>query len=701
LVNVNGLTLPQQQVVALPFDQGQRVFVHGPAGSGKTTALQQRLVSLLAAGVPSYTLLALLPETSAALKYQEAMAAAGLGPYSDLHLTTLPKLARELVTLFWPLLARPAGFAAPHRPPTFLSYDLAQVQMKRVIAPLREEGYFEGLWMRPQQILSQLLDNLNRAALNGLTLDQMEDRLVRTWSGDPDHVRYFHQAACAARRFRQSCLDANLLDLSLVVDLFQRHLLDHPLFAGYFPERYRHLLVDNLEEMPPAGLAFLRMLLPGRNSAVLAYDDGGGYKRYLAADPASAREISALCDETVAMPDSLTTSPPLQALSRLVERRLTGRADLRNSAAEKAVIHVIKPRYRREMIQETVALITESLILGPSPSQIAIITPYLDGALRYRLTQALAAAGVPYRLLQRRGSPRDEPLVRAWLTLAALAHPHWGMAPSEYDVAEGLALAVNLLDRPRAALAARLLYDPSGPGLRSIDMLGEEELARLGPEAAERIGKLQNWLERWPGTEPLDRFLGYLFGDLLSSPHFQPAPDVRAAAVCHWLVKTAEQFRRAAPGMGLEDVAQQGRVFIESVREGMVTGIPLPALVGDTRSEGGIIIATLYAYLLTGPAVEYQIWLEAGATGWWEIPRQPLSNAFVLTPRWNVERPWTEVDSFSIRNRLLARLVSGLCARCSKGVVLSSSDLDRRGERQDGPLWRALAPLLSLWKPAA
>jgi hypothetical protein len=153
--------------------------------------------------------------------------------------------------------------------------------------------------------------------------------------------------------------------------------------------------------------------------------------------------------------------------------------------------------------------------------------------------------------------------------------------------------------------------------------------------------------------------------------------------------------------MGLAEVTQQGPVFIESVREGMVTGIPLPTLVSDTRPEGGIIIATLYAYLLTGPAVEYQIWLEAGATGWWEIPRQPLSNAFVLTPRWNVERPWTEVDGFSIRNRLLARLVSGLCARCSKGVVLSSSDLDRRGERQDGPLWRALAPLLSLWKPAA
>ena len=36
----------------------------------------------------------------------------------------------------------------------------------------------------------------------------------------------------------------------------------------------------------------------------------------------------------------------------------------------------------------------------------------------------------------------------------------------------------------------------------------------------------------------------------------------------------------------------------------------------------------------------------------------------------------------------------GLVARCRDGVILASSDLDRRGQRQDGPLWRALGPLV-------
>ena len=401
----------------------------------------------------------------------------------------------------------------------------------------------------------------------------------------------------------------------------------------------------------------------------------------------------------VTLPDRLTPNRPLDALAGLVQGRLTGPSAPARNGAREAIHSVINPRYRREMIYETVALIADSLIpdLG-SPSEIAIITPYLDAALHYGLTRGLAAAGVPYRLLRRRSSLRDEPLVRACLTLAALAHPHWGIIPSPYDVAEGLALAVGGLDRPRAALAARSLYDPTGPGLLPIATLNTMEAERIGHHAAEQLDALQSWLVAWPGTESLDRFFAHLFADLLSSQRFRSEPGnsrpLRLAAVCDWLVKAAARFRRAAPALGLSGFTEQGQLFTESIYEGIVAGAPLLDPGENEAAKDGVIIATLYAYLLTGPTVDTQIWLESGATGWWEIPRQPLSNAFVLAPSWDAGRPWTEADSYAVRNQLLARLVAGLCARCRGKIVLASSQLDRRGERQEGPLWRALAPLL-------
>jgi hypothetical protein len=51
-------------------------------------------------------------------------------------------------------------------------------------------------------------------------------------------------------------------------------------------------------------------------------------------------------------------------------------------------------------------------------------------------------------------------------------------------------------------------------------------------------------------------------------------------------------------------------------------------------------------------------------------------------------------NDFLVRNQLLSRIVRGLTARCQEGIIVANSDLDRRGLRQEGPLWRALAPIL-------
>ena len=86
--------------------------------------------------------------------------------------------------------------------------------------------------------------------------------------------------------------------------------------------------------------------------------------------------------------------------------------------------------------------------------------------------------------------------------------------------------------------------------------------------------------------------------------------------------------------------------------------------------------------------------METAATGWWDIPKQPLSNAFVLTQSYEPHTPWTMTEDFAIRNELLSRIVRGLCGRCRDGIILANSDLDRRGVYQEGPLWRSLQPAI-------
>ena len=685
------LTENQRQAVAA----GRTGFLLGPAGTGKSTALQYRLLRLLQEGEPAYTVLVLVAEEDDRSQFLDFLHAHHSGPYADLTVTTYTYLAREMVSLFWPLVARPAGFQRPYQPPSFLSYDLAQLLMWEMVTPMLEAGAFANLRLRPQQIVSQLLDTLNRAALNRLTLAEAATRQRQTWAGEKEHLRSLREAEHAARRFREFCLDRSLLDLSLTVRVFDTELVDHPEFHRYFRERFRHLLVDNVEEQTPAGQHFVEALMDTTETTAIAYDAGGGYKRFLSADPAGANRFHRLSDEVFPFEEQFTSSTPLIHLSNLVENYLIpGQEKLPSDRAEEAIMAVVTGRYRRDMVQRLIPVLdhllyTEAVV----PDEIAVVAPYLDGALRYMLAQELKEAGIPYTLLRRRSSPRDEPRIRAWLTWLALAHPQWGAPPALYDVAEALALSIADLDPARAQLLAVELYEPETGELRPVGSLGEQVVERAGVERVGQVAELHRWLLESGSQLPLEEFLHRLFDNLLARPPFRQEPDVTGAAVSEWLVGTAQRLREAAEAIGWEDEEVVGRAFLDGINQGLVTADP-PEL-GEPPDPTGVLISTMYGYLLTGRVVSVQVWLEASGTGWWDIPRQPLSNAFVLARSRAPDRPWTMEEDYRIRNQLLSRLVRGLTARCRDGVIIAASDLDRRGQRQDGPLWRALHPALT------
>ena len=135
------------QVAAI--EAGGSSFWRGPAGTGKTTTLQQRLLRLLRQGEPAYTLMVLVAEQEHQQRYQTAVRASGLGPYADLTITTFNRLAMDMTALFWPLVAGESGFVRPYQPPTTLTYDLAQLLMWRFVAADLGAGAFADLRLRP------------------------------------------------------------------------------------------------------------------------------------------------------------------------------------------------------------------------------------------------------------------------------------------------------------------------------------------------------------------------------------------------------------------------------------------------------------------------------------------------------------------------------------------------------------------------
>jgi superfamily I DNA/RNA helicase len=301
----------QLELIERPVET--RIFLEGQAGSGKTTVGVQRMLALLEQGIPASQILVLVPQRTLAAPYQSALRTATLSPGGQVSIQTVGGLARRSVELFWPLIAAETGFARPDLPPSFLTLETALYYMAYLVRPLLEEGLFDSVTIERNRIYSQILDNLNKAAIVGFPYTEISQRLRSSWLEDTAQAHIFEDAQRCANIFREYCLQNNLLDFSLQVEIFCQFLWPLPACRDYLQDLYRHLIYDNIEEDTPVAHDLLYDWLPKFDSALLIYDQDAGYRRFLGADPDSAYNLLDHCDERHIFTDSLTAAPALHS----------------------------------------------------------------------------------------------------------------------------------------------------------------------------------------------------------------------------------------------------------------------------------------------------------------------------------------------------------------------------------------------------
>ena len=174
------LTSVQLELIQRPPDRA--VFLEGPAGCGKTTAGVERLVHLMGQGVPASSILLLVPQRTLAASYYQALNTPGVVAGGMVTVLTVGGLAQRMVELFWPLVAEEAGFERPDQPPTFLTLETAQYSMAHLVRPLLDEGYFDSVTIQRNRLYSQILDNLNKAALVGFPYTEIGEHLKTAWA---------------------------------------------------------------------------------------------------------------------------------------------------------------------------------------------------------------------------------------------------------------------------------------------------------------------------------------------------------------------------------------------------------------------------------------------------------------------------------------------------------------------------------------
>jgi len=694
----------QRQIVESPLDL--KLFVSGPAGCGKTTASVERMRYLLEQGVPGESILLLTPQRSLQEPYLDLLYSPERMAGGEVTPATVGGLARRMCDLFWSLAAEAAGFAHPDQPPVFLTLETAQYYMAHLVRPLLDEEYFESVTIDRNRLYSQIIDNLNKAAVIGFPHTEIGARLDAAYFGDPAQRRIYADAQDCAIRFRQYCLDHNLLDFSLQFEIFTNILWTQDIVREYLMRTYRHLIYDNVEEDVPRAHDILREWLPSFDSALLLYDEGGGFRYFLGADVQTGWALRELCDAHMQLQDSFVMSESVASLSEGLTAAIVAHPESKvEDHRSRNALEIVSKRFFPELLDAVVdeihSLISHSLI---SPSEIVVLAPYLSDALRFSITNRLDARKIPWRSHRPSRSLRDEPASRALITLAALAHPQWGIHPPKFDVAYALMQSIEGLDLVRAQLLTEIVYRQRDLGLSSFDQIKSDMQDRITFSVGRRYTLLRDWLLAYRESDPLplDHFFRRLFGEVLSQAGFGCHRNFDSVRVAASLVESVKKFRQsleATINVTIGDVPfpDLGREYLQMLQDGVIAASYLEGW--QSEEKNAVLVAPAHTFLMMNRPATVQFWLDIGSNGWYERLSQPLTHPFVLSRWWEPGRGWSDAEDVHYSKEALARLVSGLLHRCRERVYICLSELGESGFEQRGELLRAFQKVLSVSSP--
>lgn len=750
------LSEQQRAVAELPLDAS--IFLEGIAGTGKTTVAVARLEHLLRSGAPGGDILIVLPQRTLAAPYTTLLRKPSTPAGSEVTIVTLGGLGQRMIELYWPLIAGDAGFARPQDPPVFLTLETAQYFMARIVRPMLEAGRFDSIRVDRNRLYSQILDNLNKAAVVGFDVSEIGPRLKAGWLGESAQLRVYDEAQEAADRFRAYCFQHNLLDFSLQYELFAKMLWPLAPCRQYLLARYRHLIVDNTEEDTPVSHDILAEWLPQARSALVVHDTGGGYRRFLGADPQSGYRLKELCREHARFEQSFVTSPEVEALARALRRSLRPKPIAADAApvmgrnrspllaeeldfdAPATTAQAAPPpappgsasglldaleyegrRYHYQMLDwvaDRIATLVKDE--GVRPGEIAVVAPFVSGGLRFALENRLAEHGVAVRSHRPSRALREEPTTLCLLTWAALCHPHWRIRPPASDVSQALMLTIADMDLVRAQLLTDIAYR-TRDGVPTLTAFAEIEPAmqeRITFLLGGRFEGLRSWINAHMVTgeeasrgdvsragnargakarrrNELDHFLSRLFGELLSQPGYGFHESFDAGEMTAKVIESARKFRQVMATAGSFDEPGAKPPGKEYI-ELVQDGVVAAQYVKSwqRQPEDAVLIAPAYTFLMSNAAVDHQFWLDVGATGWWERLNQPITHPYILSRRWEHGKQWTDLDEYFVRQEAMAELVIGLTHRCRKQAHLGLSELSEGGSDQRGNLLRAIQSVL-------
>ena len=667
-----------------------RIWLSGKAGCGKTTAAAERVRYLLEYGDAWPQILIFTPGRSWSGVYQEILSKDGIRP----HITTYNSYVQSCLRLFWPLVAEKSGCRSEAAFPMFLTIESAQIIMAKLIQPRRDAGYFSGLTASPSRVFNQVMVAMHKCAAAEIPFENYAAMMKESWGGDGALLPIFDQAQECGALFRRVCLENNLLDYSLQLEIFTRELLPHPVFRSWLKEQRLHFVFDNLEEEVPAAHHFVCEIADLCRSMLLIADQDGGYRGFMGCDPLSAETLREICPEKMEFGNSFVSSPAVRAMEQVITAPNLPNVDL--TASPRTAFSFASGHHYPEMIKKAVSDVADLIKLqGVSPKDIVILAPLVSDVLYTEMERGLWEQGIRVYLHRPSRPLLNERITRSLLTLCQLVKPLPGTQVRLLDIVQMAQCFIEDLDPMRGQLIVGGMFrerkhddpDPIVYDIKPFASLSDEKKQRIPAPVAERFELLRNWIESQRKNKAIspDRIVSQFFTDVLVREGFRTDPEtnlgIRKVADSMAKYRTVLDYMERA---GRADFQLDWVDYFRLVGLGMVNAKYYEEIYA--QPEDSVLISLTSAFLSMNRSADYQIWLNVGAPRWWERFYGELTNDAVLSRFWPPDKKWDALTSAAYNDAYMMQQLSGLLRRCRVQVRAYASELSESGMEQKSKL---------------
>ena len=669
----------------------------GPTGSGKTTILFDQYMRLGQKATTDHCLVFVKNATSVT-DWRNRISLQSIGP---LNIFTYFGFVQRELTRFWSLVEEKllADLIDPENPafsnamptllpfgnagifqktvePAYMTVETAHFLMSRLVRDARvKDGAFATLNATSEQIAVQLIDNLNHAALNGLTFDEVRKRLRISAGQDADKQAAYQDALRVMARFRDQCFKYRCLDYSLIVELYNRYLLPD---AGYFAtltKTYHYLIVDDLEKTVARAQELILKLMQSVQETHLGYNPEGGFTAFFGASPRLAEKTFFPLCEVQELTHSFTASKEARALAKALATKVKEGQPLPKTTFIK---RELQTDLRGDMLIEVGKAVQELIDAGVEPGKIGIVAPGVDKVLEFTLAKYFEGIGCTLVNLTRTKRLLDEPYAQALVTLAFLVNPTWKLELNFSSLVQTLSLILKL-DPVRSALLAEEIFK-NQLNLPDLDDVGMRP--RLGFDNSDKYDHFREWVrEKQTVDVEMEHFFQVVFSELLAPL----GPDEKDILACRQIINSITRFKEIMTRIKPMDERQLGEDFIDMVLKGTLAA---DVLFRPPSSNAQVIVATPYRFLFSPyvKEVEYLFLLDVGSENWFQSTAKELSNTYILSRQWNEEEEWTDELDQSLRKEQLTNYLQSLLGKCSKGIYLANSYYNSQGWEQEGLL---------------